>query len=978
MASDNLEVRRTASNKEFYLPKKELGEERYIRMTEEDRNKVYQSTKEALAGDLSKASRESLAKKAWEDLAGPSLNYTLKKKATELKGMPISQAILDACTQAKKSNLNALGKRTPRQVMFYCLDYLQNKEKMPNIDLVKKDEYVEIYKEESTQRWKLRVLNDKGEVQRGMDGYLFPPAAAPVAPAPAPVAAPEPAPAVVSEPAPAAVPEPAPAAVPEPAPAVVSEPAPAVVSEPAPAVVPEPAPAVVPEPAPAVVPEPAPAVVPEPAPAVVPEPAPTSAPEPAPTTPTPTEPAPAPSPVEPPEHIEHTIGGGISERAVVEIQKVVADKAASLAYLDRVYKSIPDDLRPSCNVNYDPANLAVENSADAKTRYDSLVQFLVFLYDSRIPYQEVAGEEPSVPANADSNHMVPPPYSPAPEPAPAPVPEPPPAPVPEPPPAPEVLTEESNFLPETFPPDWLDKISYYLPGDYNDIIKNWAQIRKSSIDQPFKSDIATYAAQGEQVFKNLTPSTFNYWWEIRELDTDTRYVLFENRFQKVHGVGSYDIGDSPSLFQIDGNESELFNRRGYPMKEERGLWFIEHPQEPSIKRYYRKEGGNIIECFPSGIPLKPLSVPAQTPAPTSTPEPAPAVVPEPAPAAREDLTAPQVEIKNVQDLSTGKEVELQDGRRILIPKDIGIGTSYRLAKAAVEGVGTNWRLPTKEDAQLIKMLAEQRPDLFQQYNYWAGELVNDVDVGQRVFGGTLVWTIDSQTGEGSYMVPDGMAAVIFIQDAPAGAPAEAVEGSLDHPLMDSAMTREQALLGLTDRSPEHLKQKTAIDGKMEKQELVDVKYYSFDGKVHQGQILVDQRLAEDVRAIFEVILKEKFPIQSVEPLAWPRFNWTDSASMTANNSSGFNYRSAGQDALVAGQPLSRHAAGFAIDLNPVQNPFILSSGKTLPEGATHDLAKAGTLTSGHPVVQAFESRGWQWGGTWRSPDYQHFQKVLSE
>ena len=170
MPSDDLSARSTPSG-EFYVPK-----EKYVGMTAQDRSKVYKSTKEALAGDLSKASLESLAKKAWDDIANPSLNYSLKKKASDLKGMPVSQAILEAFTQAKKGNAEALGKRTPRQVMFYCLDYLQNKEKMPNIDLVKRDEYVEVYKEASTQRWKLRVTNDKGEVQRGMDSYLFPPA----------------------------------------------------------------------------------------------------------------------------------------------------------------------------------------------------------------------------------------------------------------------------------------------------------------------------------------------------------------------------------------------------------------------------------------------------------------------------------------------------------------------------------------------------------------------------------------------------------------------------------------------------------------------------------------------------------------------------------------------------------------------------------------------------------------------------------
>jgi hypothetical protein len=98
----------------------------------------------------------------------------------------------------------------------------------------------------------------------------------------------------------------------------------------------------------------------------------------------------------------------------------------------------------------------------------------------------------------------------------------------------------------------------------------------------------------------------------------------------------------------------------------------------------------------------------------------------------------------------------------------------------------------------------------------------------------------------------------------------------------------------------------------------------------------------------------------------------DEASMNDNNSSAFNCRG------VTGQSgtWSQHAYGHAVDLNPVQNPFITES-SVLPEaGAAYldrSLYAKGMIHDGDPVVRAFESIGWKWGGHWKSHrDYQHF------
>ncbi len=70
--------------------------------------------------------------------------------------------------------------------------------------------------------------------------------------------------------------------------------------------------------------------------------------------------------------------------------------------------------------------------------------------------------------------------------------------------------------------------------------------------------------------------------------------------------------------------------------------------------------------------------------------------------------------------------------------------------------------------------------------------------------------------------------------------------------------------------------------------LVNVKYFGFDSEVHEGQIVVHQDLEKDVKDLFELMLTEKFPLR--EGSAVVKYNWDDEASMSANNSSGFNYR----------------------------------------------------------------------------------------
>ncbi len=150
--------------------------------------------------------------------------------------------------------------------------------------------------------------------------------------------------------------------------------------------------------------------------------------------------------------------------------------------------------------------------------------------------------------------------------------------------------------------------------------------------------------------------------------------------------------------------------------------------------------------------------------------------------------------------------------------------------------------------------------------------------------------------------------------------------------------------------------------------LVDLPYLSFNGDRTVGQMVVHKSAKMDVVDIFSELFHRHFPVMSIFPTVI--YDWDDERSMEANNTSAFNYRT-----IMGTDRLSNHSYGLAIDLNPLQNPYILSDGRVFPKGAVYDQNQPGTIT---PIIaDIFRGRGWKWGGDWVSPkDWQHFEKIL--
>ena len=154
--------------------------------------------------------------------------------------------------------------------------------------------------------------------------------------------------------------------------------------------------------------------------------------------------------------------------------------------------------------------------------------------------------------------------------------------------------------------------------------------------------------------------------------------------------------------------------------------------------------------------------------------------------------------------------------------------------------------------------------------------------------------------------------------------------------------------------------------------MVTVRYNGFDGEVHEGQLVVNKRIAVEVKVIFEEIRATGFPISKCVPIS--EYGWDDDRSIADNNTSAFNYRFA----LVPGPKpvhLSRHAYGMAIDINPKINPFVGANGF---QANQYHPGRPGTLSSNSAVTKIFLRHHWKWGGRWRNGhDYQHFEKPIS-
>jgi hypothetical protein len=147
-----------------------------------------------------------------------------------------------------------------------------------------------------------------------------------------------------------------------------------------------------------------------------------------------------------------------------------------------------------------------------------------------------------------------------------------------------------------------------------------------------------------------------------------------------------------------------------------------------------------------------------------------------------------------------------------------------------------------------------------------------------------------------------------------------------------------------------------------------VSYWGFDRKRHVGSIVVRSSEATDVVSVFRRLFAARFPIRRLRLVE--AYKGSDDASMAADNTSGFNCRR-----VPGSGRWSAHAYGLAIDLNPLENPFVHDGIVEPPAGRRYldrSNRRRGMVVARDVVIRAFASIGWSWGGRWSTPDYQHF------
>jgi hypothetical protein len=151
--------------------------------------------------------------------------------------------------------------------------------------------------------------------------------------------------------------------------------------------------------------------------------------------------------------------------------------------------------------------------------------------------------------------------------------------------------------------------------------------------------------------------------------------------------------------------------------------------------------------------------------------------------------------------------------------------------------------------------------------------------------------------------------------------------------------------------------------------LISLSYWGFDGKAHDGELVAHRDAAGSLVRVFRTLYTVRYPIRRMVRI--DRYGASDDRSLAADNTSAFNCRT------VAGTTRwSEHAYGRAIDINPVENPYLVGNHVSPESGRrfTDRRKRApGMIHDGDAVVRAFAAVGWGWGGHWRSPiDYQHF------
>jgi D-alanyl-D-alanine carboxypeptidase len=160
--------------------------------------------------------------------------------------------------------------------------------------------------------------------------------------------------------------------------------------------------------------------------------------------------------------------------------------------------------------------------------------------------------------------------------------------------------------------------------------------------------------------------------------------------------------------------------------------------------------------------------------------------------------------------------------------------------------------------------------------------------------------------------------------------------------------------------------------------VLTVTYSGFDGRTHEGQLIVNENAVAPLTRVFARLYAMRFPIRHMQlsDTYGPVRGQPADQDVTAS----FECRQASSSpctgtANTGNGNWSEHAYGEAVDLNPVENPYVgcgVTRDRSSDSFLDRNRIRRGMVTAA--VVDAFRSDGWGWGGAWTgsTQDYMHF------
>jgi hypothetical protein len=156
-----------------------------------------------------------------------------------------------------------------------------------------------------------------------------------------------------------------------------------------------------------------------------------------------------------------------------------------------------------------------------------------------------------------------------------------------------------------------------------------------------------------------------------------------------------------------------------------------------------------------------------------------------------------------------------------------------------------------------------------------------------------------------------------------------------------------------------------------------IKHINFNGEEQMGEMIVHKDVSVEVTEIFKALYNVEYPIHKMRLVS--DYKGSDWQSIESDNTSAFNCRKA-----TGSKKFSKHSYGKAIDINPIENPYIFRSGKSSHKASKAYLkrkrmsespSERAMLLPHDKAVKIFKKYGWKWGGDWSGvKDYQHFSK----